>query len=120
MIEPIVTEFVTFAVTVPAMVWLVGKFPMVTEEMLTGTVPLMLAVTDPIWAVPAAKAGKLLTVTVPLIAGPTVTVMFSRAARLFASSATVTVLATVTVEDKAPLMTGWDSVTTDGVSVKDR
>ena len=50
--------------------------PTVTEEMLMGTVPEMLAVTEPIWAVPAPM------VTVPEMAGrelivrlfPTVTV----------------------------------------------
>ena len=47
-----------------------GKFPMVTllptvtDEMLTGTVPEIDAVTLPICAVPAAKAGSELTVTV--------------------------------------------------------
>jgi hypothetical protein len=34
---------------------------------LTGTVPVMEAVTDPIWAVPAERAGRELTVTVVLV-----------------------------------------------------
>lgn len=77
-----------------------GKFEMLTAENVT-----------------ACDAGKLLTVTVPVIAAPTVTVTFSKALRLLASSATVTVLATVTVDESAPEITGADSVTTVGVSV---
>jgi hypothetical protein len=49
------------AVTVPLMAGsepMVTELPTVTEEMLMGTVPLMLAVTEPIWFVPAASAGK--------------------------------------------------------------
>jgi hypothetical protein len=65
----------------------------------------------------ACVAGKLETVTVPVIAAPTVTVTFSNALRLLLSSATVTVLATVTVDESAPDTTGADSVTTVGVSV---
>ena len=74
---------------------------------------IVVTATDPVttWL-----AGKLEMET----AAPTVTVTFSKALRLFASSATVTVLATVTVEDKAPLMTGWLNVTTAGVSVRDK
>ncbi len=51
---------------------MVIELPIVTEEMLIGTVPLMLAVTLPICAVPADNAGSELivrlfpTVTVPL------------------------------------------------------
>ena len=69
----------------------------------------------PIVTVPATccVAGKLATDT----AAPTVTVTFSRAERLFASKATVTVLATVTVDASTPLTTGALRVTTDGVSV---
>ena len=55
------------AVTVPLMAGIepmVTLFPTVTDEIETGTVPLMLAVTEPIWFVPAAKAGSELTVTV--------------------------------------------------------
>jgi hypothetical protein len=90
--------FETFAVTVPAIV----------------CVPVGLAVTVPaiVWML-----GKLATVTVPVIAAPTVTVTFSKALRLLASSATVTVLATVTVEATELPMTGWLKVTTVGVSV---
>jgi hypothetical protein len=77
-----------------------GKFEIVTAEKVT-----------------ACNAGKLLTVTVPVMAAPTVTVTFSNALRLFASNATVTVLATVTVDESAPEITGADSVTTVGVSV---
>jgi hypothetical protein len=39
-----------------------GKLPTVTEEMLMGTVPLIDAVTDPIWFVPATNAGRELIV----------------------------------------------------------
>ena len=49
------------AVTVPLIAGsepMVTLFPTVTEEMLMGTVPLMDAVTEPIWFVPAANAGK--------------------------------------------------------------
>ena len=49
---------------------------------------------------------------------PTVTVTFSRAERLFASKATVTVFPTVTVAATELAITGWDKVTTDGVSVR--
>jgi hypothetical protein len=77
-----------------------GRFEILTEEKVT-----------------ACEVGKLLTVTVPVIAAPTVTVTFSKALRLLASSATVTVLATVTVDESAPEITGADSVTTVGVSV---
>jgi hypothetical protein len=37
---------------------MVTELPSVTEEMLMGTVPLIDAVTEPIWFVPAARAGK--------------------------------------------------------------
>jgi hypothetical protein len=67
--------------------------------------------------VTACDAGKLETVTVPVIAAPTVTVTFSSALKLLLSSATVTVFATVTVLDSAPEITGADNVTTVGVSV---
>jgi hypothetical protein len=77
-----------------------GKLEMLTAENVT-----------------ACEAGKLLTVTVPVIAAPTVTVTFSKALRLLASSATVTVLATVTVDESAREITGADNVTTVGVSV---
>jgi hypothetical protein len=56
-----VEEMAMLAVTVPAIAGrepIVTEFPTVTEEMETGTVPLMLAVTAPICAVPAAKAGR--------------------------------------------------------------
>jgi len=43
---------------------MVTELPIVTEEMLMGTVPEIDAVTEPICAVPAAKAGSELTVTV--------------------------------------------------------
>ncbi|NBS50432.1 MAG: hypothetical protein EBS97_07515 [Verrucomicrobia bacterium] len=43
---------------------MVTLFPTVTDEIETGTVPLMLAVTLPICAVPAERAGSELTVTV--------------------------------------------------------
>ena len=55
------------AVTVPLMAGIepiVTLFPTVTDEIETGTVPLMLAVTLPICAVPAERAGSELTVTV--------------------------------------------------------
>jgi len=63
--------------------------------------------------VTACVAGKLLIVT----AAPTVTVTFSNALRLLLSNATVTVLATVTVDESAPEITGALNVTTVGVSV---
>ena len=37
---------------------MVTELPTVTEDILMGTVPLMDAVTEPIWFVPAASAGK--------------------------------------------------------------
>ena len=77
-----------------------GKLEMVTAENVT-----------------ACDAGKLLTVTVPVMAAPTVTVTFSSALRLLESNATVTTLATVTVDANAPDTTGALSVTTVGVSV---
>ena len=49
------------AVTVPLIAGnepMVTELPTVTDEMLMGTVPLMDAVTEPIWFVPAANAGK--------------------------------------------------------------
>lgn len=49
------------AVTVPLIAGrepMVTELPTVTEEMLMGTVPLIDAVTEPIWFVPAANAGK--------------------------------------------------------------
>ena len=49
------------AVTVPLIAGsepIVTLLPTVTEEMLMGTVPLIDAVTEPIWFVPAANAGK--------------------------------------------------------------
>jgi hypothetical protein len=64
----------------------------------------------------ACVAGKFPTVTVPVIAAPTVTVTFSRADRLLASSATVTVLTTVTELATALLSTALVRVTTVGVS----
>ena len=79
---------------------IVTVLPMVTDAIETGWV-----------------AGKLETVTVPVMAAPTVTVTFSSALRLLESNATVTTLATVTVLDSAPEITGADSVTTVGVSV---
>jgi len=74
------------AVTVPL---IAGSEPIVTDEMLIGTVPEMLAVTEPIWAVPATNAGsvvretacvagklEMLAVTLPiwLVPAPIVTV----------------------------------------------
>jgi uncharacterized protein YjdB len=59
---------------------------------------------------------ELPTVTVPVMAAPTVTVTFSRADRLFASSATVTVLVTVTELATALFITALVKVTTVGVS----
>ena len=53
-----VDEIDRLAVTVPVIAGsdpMVTLFPIVTEEMLMGTVPLMDAVTEPIWAVPAGK-----------------------------------------------------------------
>jgi hypothetical protein len=44
---------------------MVTELPTVTEEMLMGTVPLIDAVTEPIWAVPATSAGSEPMVTVP-------------------------------------------------------
>jgi hypothetical protein len=82
---------------------------MVTDEIeIAG---IVVTATDPVttWL-----AGKLETDT----AAPTVTVTFSRADRLFASSATVTVLPTVTVAATELLITGCDNVTTAGVSVR--
>jgi hypothetical protein len=72
---------------------------------------MVVTATDPLttWV-----AGKFETLT----AAPTVTVTFSRAERLFASKATVTVLPTVTVAATELAITGWDKVTTDGVSVR--
>jgi hypothetical protein len=65
-------------------------------------------------------AGRELTVTVPVMAAPTVTVTFSRADRLFASSATVTVFITVTELATALLITALVRVTTVGVSLTAR
>jgi hypothetical protein len=62
-------------------------------------------------------AGRELTVTVPIIAAPTVTVTFSKALRLLESNATVTVFATVTVLTITLATTGALNVTTAGVSV---
>ena len=64
----------------------------------------------------ACVAGKFPTVTVPVMAAPTVTVTFSRADRLLASSATVTVFITVTELATALLSTALVRVTTVGVS----
>ena len=50
-----------FAVTVPLIAGrepMVTELPTVTDDILMGTVPLMDAVTEPIWFVPAANAGK--------------------------------------------------------------
>jgi hypothetical protein len=77
-----------------------GRFEILTEENVT-----------------ACEAGKLLTVTVPVIAAPTVTVTFSNALRLLESNATVTVFATVTVLTITLATTGALNVTTAGVSV---
>ena len=58
-----------FAVTVPLIAGsepMVTLLPTVTEEMLTGTVPLMLAVTLPICAVPAP----MVTVPAPIVTTP--------------------------------------------------
>jgi hypothetical protein len=101
----------------------------VVDASETGTVPLMLAVTVPLTVtalalscvsvrarfenVTACEDGKLLMVT----AAPTVTVTFSNALRLLESNATVTTLATVTVDESAPEITGALNVTTVGVSV---
>jgi hypothetical protein len=41
---------------------MVTEFPTVTDDILMGTVPLMDAVTDPIWFVPATRAGSELMV----------------------------------------------------------
>ena len=62
---------------------MVTELPTVTDEMLMGTVPLMLAVTEPICAVPATNAGsvvsetacvagklEMLAVTLPICAVP--------------------------------------------------
>ena len=49
---------ISLAVTLVANDPMVTLFPTVTEEMLMGTVPLIDAVTEPIWFVPAASAGK--------------------------------------------------------------
>ena len=52
------------AVTVPLIAGsdpMVTELPTVTEEMLTGTVPLMDAVTEPIWFVPAGRAVPIVT-----------------------------------------------------------
>ena len=49
------------AVTVPLIAGseaMVTLFPTVTDDILMGTVPLMDAVTEPIWFVPGANAGK--------------------------------------------------------------
>ena len=104
---------VGLAVTVPA---IVTVLPIVTEEIDTGWVSGKFEM-ETAEKVTACDAGKLLTVTVPVMAAPTVTVTFSSALRLLLSSATVTVLATVTVDANAPDTTGADSVTTVGVSV---
>ena len=52
------------AVTVPLIAGsepIVTELPTVTEEMLMGTVPEMLAVTEPIWFVPAGRAEPMVT-----------------------------------------------------------
>jgi hypothetical protein len=54
-------DIARLAVTVPLIAGsepMVTELPTVTEEMLMGTVPLIDAVTEPIWFVPAANAGK--------------------------------------------------------------
>jgi len=59
-------DIAMLAVTVPAIAGrdpMVTEFPTVTEEMLMGTVPLMDAVTEPICAVPAIKAGSVVSDT---------------------------------------------------------
>ena len=52
------------AVTVPLIAGsepMVTLFPTVTDEMEIGTVPLMDAVTEPIWFVPAGKGEPMFT-----------------------------------------------------------
>jgi len=59
-----VDEIARFAVTVPLIAGsepMVTELPTVTEEMLMGTVPLMDAVTEPIWFVPAGRAEPMVT-----------------------------------------------------------
>jgi hypothetical protein len=56
------------AVTVPLIAGsepMVTEFPTVTEEMLIGTVPLIDAVTEPIWFVPAGRAELMSTGILP-------------------------------------------------------
>jgi hypothetical protein len=135
--EPaIVCVPVGLAVTVPA---IVTVLPTVTVPEMAGrelTVTVVLARVTP-WVgtmaketgcvtgkleidaaenVTACVAGKFPTVTVPVMAAPTVTVTFSRADRLLASSATVTVFITVTELATALLITALVRVTTVGVS----
>ena len=89
-----------------------------TTDPFPNSDPPRLAVTVPLtcWL-----AGKLeMEMELPIVTFPTVTVTLSKAARLLASKATVTVLDTVTVLANAPLMTAWLNVTTEGVSVIDR
>jgi hypothetical protein len=85
-----VDEIERLAVTVPLIAGsepIVKEFPTVTEEMLTGTVLEIDAVTDPICAVPATNAGRvvsdtgcvagkfeMLAVTLPICEVPAVTV----------------------------------------------
>jgi hypothetical protein len=62
-------EIARLAVTVPLIAGrelMVTELPTVTEEMLMGTVPLIDAVTDPIWAVPATRAGSEASETDPV------------------------------------------------------
>ena len=107
-----VDEIAMLAVTVPLIAGsepMVTELPTVTEEMLIGTVPLMLAVTEPIWAVPAARAGsdpmvtEFPTVTeeiemgtVPLMDAVTEPIWFVPAASA-GSEPMVTLLPTVTL-----------------------
>jgi hypothetical protein len=113
-----------FAVTTPMLFVPAGRAePIVTVPEMAGselTVTVVLVRVTP-WVGTDARetacvAGKFPTVTVPVIAAPTVTVTFSNALRLFASNATVTVLATVTELATALLITALVRVTTVGVS----
>jgi hypothetical protein len=57
-----VDEIDRLAVTVPLIAGsepIVTEFPIVTDDILMGTVPLMDAVTEPICAVPATRAGRV-------------------------------------------------------------
>jgi hypothetical protein len=61
-----VDEIDRLAVTVPEIAGsdaMVTLFPTVTDEIEIGTVPEMDAVTEPIWAVPATRAGSVVSDT---------------------------------------------------------